>query len=138
MPPPNATAHEAATAALETGDRDIPHPTPIQGDWTIDAVGLPPEVLQERRRAELRLHILVSAGLFPTPEKCPSWRMPGNLLPRELCPGEPGTTWSMSLLPWNGAGKFPKQIKLSERSAGWLESEVNDWLTDRIAERDRA
>jgi prophage regulatory protein len=35
-------------------------------------------------------------------------------------------------------GKFPKQIKLSERSAGWLESEINDWLTNRIAERDRA
>ena len=30
---------------LETGDRAIPHPTPIQGDWRIDAVALPPEVL---------------------------------------------------------------------------------------------
>ncbi|MDR0454839.1 MAG: AlpA family transcriptional regulator [Deferribacteraceae bacterium] len=30
-------------------------------------------------------------------------------------------------------GKFPKQIKLSERSVGWLESEVQDWLKERIS-----
>ena len=32
-------------------------------------------------------------------------------------------------------GKFPKQIKLSERSAGWLEQEVMDYLDKRINER---
>jgi hypothetical protein len=30
---------------LETNDVGMAHPTPIQGDWTIDAIGLPPEVL---------------------------------------------------------------------------------------------
>lgn len=29
-------------------------------------------------------------------------------------------------------GIFPKQIKLSERSSGWLQSEVDQWLQDRI------
>ena len=29
-------------------------------------------------------------------------------------------------------GKFPKQIKLSERASGWLESEVNGWIEGRI------
>jgi prophage regulatory protein len=29
-------------------------------------------------------------------------------------------------------GDFPKQIKLSQRSSGWLESDVNTWLTKRI------
>lgn len=29
-------------------------------------------------------------------------------------------------------GKFPKQIKLSERSSGWLKSEVDQWLDGRI------
>ena len=29
-------------------------------------------------------------------------------------------------------GKFPKPIKLSERSSGWLKSEVEQWLNDRI------
>ncbi len=30
---------------FETNDRAIPHPTPIQGEWTIDAIGLPQDVL---------------------------------------------------------------------------------------------
>lgn len=32
---------------LETADRGWPHMTPIQGDWTIDSVDLPPEVLRK-------------------------------------------------------------------------------------------
>lgn len=31
-------------------------------------------------------------------------------------------------------GTFPPPIKLSERSSGWLQSEINQWLKDRIAE----
>jgi len=33
-------------------------------------------------------------------------------------------------------GEFPKQIKLTSRSSGWLESEVDQWISDRVAERD--
>jgi len=32
---------------LETQDRDWPHMTPIQGDWNISSIGLPPEVLRK-------------------------------------------------------------------------------------------
>ena len=32
---------------LQTHDHDFEHPTPIQGDWTIDAIGLAPEVLDK-------------------------------------------------------------------------------------------
>lgn len=32
---------------LETNDRGFAHMTPIQGNWTIDAIGLPPEVLRK-------------------------------------------------------------------------------------------
>lgn len=39
--------YEAHHRFFETNDRAITHPTPIQGDWTIDAVGLPPEVLDK-------------------------------------------------------------------------------------------
>ena len=28
---------------------------------------------------------------------------------------------------------FPKPIKLSERSSGWLEHEIQDWLRERVA-----
>jgi prophage regulatory protein len=31
-------------------------------------------------------------------------------------------------------GKFPKPIKLGARASGWLESEVNSWLEDRVAQ----
>lgn len=30
-------------------------------------------------------------------------------------------------------GMFPKAIKLSERSVGWLEHEVQEWLKNRIS-----
>ena len=33
-----------------------------------------------------------------------------------------------------GEGKFPKPIKLSERASAWVESEIDEWLRDRIAE----
>jgi len=32
-------------------------------------------------------------------------------------------------------GKFPKQIKLAERSSGWLESEVLNYLETKINSR---
>lgn len=34
------------------------------------------------------------------------------------------------------AGKFPKPVKLGRNRVGWLESEVAEWLNQRIAERD--
>jgi prophage regulatory protein len=32
-------------------------------------------------------------------------------------------------------GMFPAPISLGARSVGWVESEVDDWLEQRIAER---
>lgn len=32
---------------FETNDHDFPHPTPIQGRWTISGLGLPPDVLKK-------------------------------------------------------------------------------------------
>jgi prophage regulatory protein len=34
-------------------------------------------------------------------------------------------------------GKFPKQVKLSERTAAWIESEVESFMESRIADRDK-
>ncbi len=31
-------------------------------------------------------------------------------------------------------GTFPKPIKLSERSVGWLEREILEWLEKRVSE----
>ena len=33
-------------------------------------------------------------------------------------------------------GKFPKQIKLSERASGWLRTEIDEWLQSRVDLRD--
>lgn len=35
-------------------------------------------------------------------------------------------------------GDFPAPIQLGARSVGWLEHEVDAWLTERIAARGRA
>jgi prophage regulatory protein len=35
-----------------------------------------------------------------------------------------------------GKGVFPKQVSLSPRAVGWVESEVIDWQRARIADRD--
>jgi prophage regulatory protein len=34
-------------------------------------------------------------------------------------------------------GRFPKQVKLSERSSAWIESEIEAFMDARIAERNR-
>ena len=33
-------------------------------------------------------------------------------------------------------GEFPKQIKLSERSSGWLLDEIHAWLDEKTDSRD--
>ncbi len=33
------------------------------------------------------------------------------------------------------AGRFPKPVPLGARAVGWIESELDDWLRDRIAKR---
>ena len=35
------------------------------------------------------------------------------------------------------AGTFPKPVPLGGRAVGWLASEVEGWLQDRIRERDQ-
>jgi predicted DNA-binding transcriptional regulator AlpA len=36
-------------------------------------------------------------------------------------------------------GKFPRRIKISDRASGWLESEIDAWIEQRvIASRDQS
>lgn len=44
-----------------------------------------------------------------------------------------GTTKLYELI---GKGQFPKPIRLSERSVGWLESEVQGWIKERAESRE--
>jgi prophage regulatory protein len=34
------------------------------------------------------------------------------------------------------AGKFPRPIPIGGHSVGWLETEIDDWIRARVAERD--
>ena len=36
------------------------------------------------------------------------------------------------------AGKFPKRVMLGPNRVGWLEEEIDQWIRDRIEERDRS
>jgi len=40
------------------------------------------------------------------------------------------TIWRMEKM-----GKFPKRLRLGSNSCGWLESEVNEWIEGRLADR---
>lgn len=31
-----------------------------------------------------------------------------------------------------GKGLFPKSIKLSQRSVGWLQNDINNWIASRM------
>ncbi|MCW8331953.1 AlpA family transcriptional regulator [Photobacterium sp. SDRW27] len=33
-------------------------------------------------------------------------------------------------------GRFPKSVSLGDRAVAWVESEVQEWILERIAERD--
>ncbi len=59
------------------------------------------------------------------------WQMSNKII--KLTDVQNITTFSRSTIyRLISQGKFPKQIKLSERSAGWLEQEVLDYLDSRI------
>jgi prophage regulatory protein len=34
-----------------------------------------------------------------------------------------------------GEGRFPARVRLSERTSGWVESEVEDWIAARLRDR---
>lgn len=34
------------------------------------------------------------------------------------------------------AGTFPRPVPLNDKSVGWIESEIDDWILSRVAARD--
>jgi prophage regulatory protein len=43
---------------------------------------------------------------------------------------------SMHIWRLEGAGRFPRRVKLSVNSVAWVEAEITAWCEARIAERD--
>jgi predicted TIM-barrel fold metal-dependent hydrolase len=60
------TFYSAHFRYFETADRQIAHPTPIQGDWKIDAIGLPPKVLDKLYRKNAERLLKLPAEVPPT------------------------------------------------------------------------
>ncbi|BBO72073.1 hypothetical protein DSCA_60030 [Desulfosarcina alkanivorans] len=46
-----------------------------------------------------------------------------------------GGVSSVSVWRWTRDGLFPKSLKIGPNTAGWIESEVDDFLAQRAAER---
>jgi prophage regulatory protein len=36
------------------------------------------------------------------------------------------------------AGTFPRSVPIGTKAVAWVESEIDEWIQDRIAERDEA
>ena len=49
---------------------------------------------------------------------------------RQKIPASDVTIWR-----WEKLNKFPKRIVLGGNSVGWIESEIDEWLAKKMAER---
>jgi prophage regulatory protein len=62
-------------------------------------------------------------------------RHPPRILKRNAVSEKTGLKRS-ALYQRMALGTFPKQVRLGPHSVGWIESEVDSWIEDRVAERD--
>jgi prophage regulatory protein len=90
------------------------------------------EITRLRQEAQRQIH---AAKGRPASEVFDSPRGLKYLRLREVCQRVGLKTSSVYRLI--GLGKFPKQVKLSERTAAWIESEVESFMESRIADRDQ-
>ena len=42
-----------------------------------------------------------------------------------------------SIFKFIAAGTFPKPVPLGDRAVGWVKSEIEDWIMNKIADRDK-
>jgi prophage regulatory protein len=48
------------------------------------------------------------------------------------------TASKVSIWRWERAGQFPKRVQVSPGRVAWVEDEIQQWVVDRIAQRDAA
>ena len=58
-----------------------------------------------------------------------------RLLRREAVTEKTGLSRS-AIYAGMDAGTFPKSVKISEKTVGWLESEIDEFIAKRVAARD--
>ncbi len=84
--------YDAHWSYFETNSRQIAHPSPIQGRWTVDAIGLAPAVLDKIYRTNAvrlldRQALLAQAATAPPPIAC------ATVPP----PADPTPAWALTL-----------------------------------------
>ena len=42
-----------------------------------------------------------------------------------------------SLLRWEGAGRFPRRIRMAGTRVAWIASEISEWVCERARERSK-
>ena len=42
-----------------------------------------------------------------------------------------------SIYKYMSSGEFPRSVSLGDRAVAWVESEVHDWMTEKLAMRDK-
>jgi prophage regulatory protein len=42
-----------------------------------------------------------------------------------------------SIYKFIAAGTFPKPVSLGDRAVGWVDYEIEEWIVQRVAERDK-
>ena len=42
-----------------------------------------------------------------------------------------------SIYKYMSSGEFPRSISLGDRAVAWVESEVHDWMAEKLAMRDK-
>ena len=89
----------------------------------------------EKLRHNAALHHRLAAAVSPMPAATDPVRGIRYLRLREVCQRvglKPSSVYRLIAL-----GAFPKQVKLSERTAAWIDSEIEAFMAARIADRDQ-
>ena len=42
-----------------------------------------------------------------------------------------------SIYKYMSSGEFPRSISLGDRAVAWVESEIHDWMAEKLAMRDK-
>jgi prophage regulatory protein len=64
--------------------------------------------------------------------------MSQTLVPYECLKAKGITFCKMHIWRLEKAGKFPIRVQVSAQRIAWVESEIDDWIADRIAARPAA
>jgi len=114
----------------------ILHQLPIRGNDTANADANENAIFHQLL-ARLRVNPFFRLGKPPQGD-------PSIMSQRQILRPKPTSAYVdiplSTLYRWAAVGKFPRPVKLAEgaRASGWIKAEIDDFLAERMAERDSA